>query len=244
MSSAAPSLCMHISGYEKLTLLDFPGRLASVVFTPGCVMRCPFCHNPELIHPQSGEKELFRDNREGEFFTFLDSRRGKLDGVCITGGEPTLQGDLMDFIRKVKDAGFQVKLDTNGVFPDRVESIMRSGEVDYWAMDIKHVPDKYAQAAGRDVGIENIRRSVDIIMRNAREYEFRTTVVPGIHDDADFDEIASWIDGAQAYYLQEFRDIKILKKTLGGLVRQSRPIDLDAVCSRIGRHFGKTAVRR
>jgi len=234
---------MHVAGFEKFTLLDYPGKMAAVVFTPGCVFRCPFCHNPELVEVTDDvSRELFRTNREGEFFSFLEKRKGKLDGVCITGGEPTLQKDLLEFIRRVKDGGFLVKLDTNGLFPDIVERILETDLVDYWAMDIKHTRKKYPLAIGKEVDMEKIARSVALLMDRAKDYEFRTTVVPGIHEDGDFDEIAEWISGARAYYLQAFRDGKLLRRGVAEGAKRSR-LDLDRITRRIGKHFEGMEVR-
>jgi pyruvate formate lyase activating enzyme len=234
---------MRIAAFEKFTTLDYPGKFAAVVFTPGCVFRCPFCHNPELVEPKDDDsKALFLANREEEFFAFLAKRKGKLDGVCITGGEPTLHTDLLAFIERVKQEGFLVKLDTNGVFPDIVEQILDSELVDMWAMDIKHTKEKYAIASGVPVDMENISRSVELLMQKAKSYEFRTTVVPGIHEDADFDEIARWISGAQAYYLQAFRDIKLLRPETVDSARETS-LNLPVIAQRIGKHFRHIEVR-
>jgi len=235
---------MHIAGFEKLTLLDYPGKLAAVVFTPGCVFRCPFCHNPELIEPMDAvSRNLFLENREEEFFAFLDRRKGKLDGVCITGGEPTLQKDLIQCVQRIKNMGFLVKLDTNGLFPEIVSNIMRLGIVDYWAMDIKHAPEKYHVASGKKVSLDAIRKSVSLIMESGVEYEFRTTVVPGIHVEEDFLEIARWIRGARAYYLQEFRDVKLYDAALKDTVR-GKNVDLEKIKKTIASFFDFVAVRR
>lgn len=235
---------MHISGFEKFTLLDYPGKMVAVVFTPGCVFRCPFCHNPELIEVRDDEsRRLFLENKEEEFFEFLQKRKGKLDGVCITGGEPTLQKDLLSFIRKVKKMGFLVKLDTNGLFPERVEKIMDADVVDYWAIDIKHTKEKYHLATGKKISIGKIERSVELLMKRAKDYEFRTTVVPGIHKEEDFDVIADWIDGARAYYLQEFRGGKVLDLEVEKNARD-KEVDLEQIRKRIGSRFEKMEIRR
>ena len=208
---------MHIAGYEPLTLIDYPDHLATIVFTPGCVLRCPYCHNPELVQAIPGNPqtaELFTASQEKDFFHFLHQRTGVLDGVVITGGEPTLQPDLIDFIRRVKNLGFLVKLDTNGVFPDIVKTILATQLVDYWAMDIKHTPEKYHLASGRNIPIEVFQRSVELIMGSGVPYEFRTTVVPTIHEYEDFLSIGEWIRGARAYYLQPFRPGKVADTAL------------------------------
>ena len=242
---------MRVAGYEPLTLIDYPGKLAAIVFTPGCALHCPYCHNPELIEAHQKDDPFFRINHEKEFFAFLEKRHGKLDGVVITGGEPTLHADLLDFIEKVKSIGFLVKLDTNGIFPDIVETVMKTGLVDYWAMDIKHTPEKYhlasglpaeALAPGGRTPLKNFQRSVQLIMDSGVPYEFRTTVVPGIHEEEDFRLIGEWIRGARAYYLQRYRDIKINDPNLPNIT-QGRTIDLERVRSILAPYLDTVGVR-
>ena len=192
---------MKISGLQKLTLLDFPERVACTVFTFGCNFRCPFCHNALLVEgtaPEAIEEE--------EFFSYLSKRKGVLDGVAITGGEPTLQADLEGFIKKIKDMGFAVKLDTNGTRPEIIRSLIEKDLVDYFAMDVKNSPEKYAETAGSDVDLNKIRESVGLLIHRAKDYEFRTTVVKGFHEEEDFDEIGKFISGAKKYFLQKFTD--------------------------------------
>jgi pyruvate formate lyase activating enzyme len=215
---------MRIAGFEPLTLIDYPDHLATIVFTPGCALRCPYCHNPELITSVPGSpSEFFTISHEEEFFEFLATRRGLLEGVVITGGEPTLHTDLQGFIRRVKDLGFLVKLDTNGIFPDKVRALLTTGLVDFWAMDIKHSPAKYHIASGLPaealvkggrLSLERFQQSVKLIMSSGVPYEFRTTVVPSIHTPEDFLDIAQWIAGAESYVLQAFRPLKIADETL------------------------------
>jgi len=231
---------MILGGYQKLTLIDYPGKIATTVFTVGCSFRCPFCHNPELV-----DNRLFavQSNLEKDFFDFLKKRKGKLEGVCITGGEPTIQKDLIDFIRKIKKLGFLVKLDTNGTRPDVLRKIIQEKLVDFIAMDIKNQPKNYDKTTGVKGDIKRIKLSADLIMRSKIPYEFRTTVVPGIHQEKDFAEIAKWIKGARAYYLQEYREVKILdprlkKKTKG------KTIDLEKIKKQIENNFGKMGIRR
>lgn len=193
---------MYISGLQKLTLLDFPGRLAATVFLGGCNFRCPFCHNASLVlSPATCEKIS-----EEEFFSFLNSRKGKLGGVCITGGEPTLYPDLKDFIKKIKDEGFAVKLDTNGTNPDLLSSLISEGLVDYVAMDIKNSVEKYEATVGTALDVEKVKKSVDILLYGHVDYEFRTTVVRELHKIEDFVAISRWISGAKRYFLQTFED--------------------------------------
>ncbi len=193
---------MKIHGLQKMTLLDFPGRVACTVFLGGCDMRCPFCHNAELI---DGSAEPVMD--ENELLAFLEKRRGLLDGVAFTGGEPTLRKDLPGLFRRIKAMGYPIKLDTNGLHPDRLKALLDEGLVDYVAMDIKNSPEKYALTAGLDtVDLDKIQQSIDLLKNGAVDYEFRTTVVDELHEAADFAKIGVWIAGAKAYYLQAFTD--------------------------------------
>ena len=194
---------MQIAGLQKLTLLDYPGHVACTVFTPGCNFRCPFCHNAPLVLPE----RLGCDTTEDEVLAFLRKRMGVLDGVAITGGEPLLHRDIGAFLEKVRALGFRVKLDTNGSFPDRLIELVRAGLVDRVAMDVKNAPALY----GRTVGIENfelgeVERSKDFLLSGEVEYEFRTTVVRGLHTRESLIEAAKWIEGAKEYYLQQFKD--------------------------------------
>ena len=193
---------MYISGLQKLTLLDFPGRLAATVFLGGCNFRCPFCHNASLVlSPAKCEKI-----EEEEFFEFLKSRSGKLTGVCITGGEPTLYPELKSFIKKIKDMSFAVKLDTNGTNPALLMELIYEGLVDYVAMDIKNCPSKYESTVGTGVDMKKIESSVAILLSGKVDYEFRTTVVRELHTVEDLRAISEWISGAKRYFLQTFED--------------------------------------
>ena len=191
---------MKIQGLQKMTLLDYPGRVACTVFLGGCDFRCPFCHNFELVEgAQAAALE------EEEFFAFLDKRHGLLDGVAITGGEPCIRKDLPQFIARIHDAGFPVKLDTNGNHPDLLERLLDEGLVSYVAMDVKNAPAKYAQTIGlREVDLAPLTRSIQLLMQGDVPYEFRTTVVRELHEARDFEEIGSWIEGADRYFLQPF----------------------------------------
>ncbi len=191
---------MRIGGLQKLTLLDYPGRVACTVFLSGCNFRCPFCHNTPLVIG-TGE-----NISEETFFRFLDTRQGLLDGVAVTGGEPLLQPALEPFLRHIRERGFAVKLDTNGAFPARLEALMEAGLVDYVAMDIKNCPEKYEITAGVPVNLQDIRHSASLLMQGSTDYEFRTTVVDELHEPADFEVISAWLSGAKRYFLQEFVD--------------------------------------
>ncbi len=193
---------MFISGLQKLTLLDYPGRLASTVFLAGCNFRCPFCHNASLVLGGNDEK-ISTD----ELLAFLKSRVGKLQGVCITGGEPTLYRELPSLIYNIKELGLLVKLDTNGTNPTLLSSLISDGLIDYCAMDIKSAKDTYHILAGVEgLDIKPIEESVEILLSGKIEYEFRTTVVKPYHTKEDFVKIGKWIKGARAYFLQGFRD--------------------------------------
>ena len=192
---------MNVQGYQKLTLLDFPERVACTVFTGGCNLRCPFCHNASLVlTPRVG------NNLEEEVLTYLAGRTGILDGVCITGGEPLLQLDLSDFVKRVKNMGYSVKLDTNGSDPDALAALLATGNIDYIAMDIKSSPERYAIAIGKEFPLERFQRSVEIIRASEIPYEFRTTLVKGIHVEEDAEKIGKWLAGEKKYFLQGFVD--------------------------------------
>jgi pyruvate formate lyase activating enzyme len=232
---------MLIAGFQKLTLIDYPGKIATTVFTVGCPFRCPFCHNPELVLG-TGRGLSPQKITEKEFFEHLKKRIGKLEGVCITGGEPTVQADLIKFIKRIKKLGFLVKLDTNGTRPDILKKVIDEKLVDFIAMDIKNQLDKYDATAGTKVDKDRIRLSVKLIMNSYVPYEFRTTVVPGIHSEEDFLEIAEWIKGAETYYLQEYRDKKILNPSLKKKTK-GKKIDLERIARQIGKNFKKIGIR-
>lgn len=193
---------MRIDGLQTLTLLDYPGKVACTVFTSGCNMRCPFCHNASLV---CGEVPPFMEKEE--FFAFLKKRTGVLDGVCVTGGEPLLQEGLIPFLLEVKEKGFTTKFDTNGLLHDRLRAVVEAGAVDYVAMDIKNCKARYAETAGvPGLDLAPIEKSVQFLMEGSVDYEFRTTVVKELHNKADFDEIGRWLKGAKRYFLQSFKD--------------------------------------
>ena len=193
---------MLIKGLQKLTLLDYPGKMACTVFTAGCNFRCPFCHNASLVTNIDEERIS-----EEEFFNFLQKRQGIIDGVCVTGGEPTLQPDLKEFLKKIKSLGYSVKLDTNGYRPDALKDVVNSGLVDYVAMDIKNSQSKYALTCGLEsMDMTKINDSVEFLMSCVVDYEFRTTIVKELHNEDDIQDIVSWIKGAKKYFLQGFTD--------------------------------------
>ena len=194
---------MRISGLQKMTLLDYPGLVACTVFTGGCNLRCPFCHNASLVLPERAADET----DEAEVFRFLEKRQGMLDGVAVTGGEPLLHADLPDFLRRVRALGYRIKLDTNGTFPDRLRAVVEEGLVDRVAMDVKNAPALYAQTVGlRELDLTPIERSKNFLLEGRVDYEFRTTVVRGLHTAESLCGAAAWIRGAKEYYLQQFKD--------------------------------------
>lgn len=194
---------MKFNGFQKLTLLDFPGKVACVVFTAGCNFRCPFCHNASLVTHIQDSTPI----DEEEILQYLQKRKGLLDGVCITGGEPLMHPELEDFIRAVRALGLAVKVDTNGCYPERLQSLIDQGLVDYVAMDIKNRRERYAETAGvPDLDLAAIDESIALLSEGRVDYEFRTTVVQGLHTVEDVDAIARWLQGAPRYFLQNFTD--------------------------------------
>ena len=193
---------MRIAGLQKMTLLDFPQRIACTVFLPGCNLRCPFCHNASLVL-RPGEQPMMEQE---ELLTFLQGRKGKLDGVCITGGEPTLHKDLPELIRSVKNMGFQVKLDTNGSDPEMLSCLLNESLLDYAAMDIKNSPERYCNTCGGVDILPQVKESAKLLMNSKIDYEFRTTVCHPFHDAEAIRSIAQWLNGAKQYFLQAFVD--------------------------------------
>lgn len=194
---------MHIHGLQKLSMVDYPGKIAATVFTGGCNLRCPFCHNALLVTRLTESPRIDTE----EVLHFLRSRRGLLDGVVLTGGEPLLQSDAADFLARLKDMGFAVKLDTNGCFPDTLSRILEAGFVDYVAMDIKNSKEKYAATVGvPDFDLTPVEESVRLLLEGNTDFEFRTTVVRELHTAQDLKSIGQWIRGAKRYFLQNFED--------------------------------------
>ncbi len=192
---------MNIQGFQKLTLLDYPSKVACTVFTGGCNLRCPFCHNASLVcNPNEYQ------SAEEDVLDYLSKRQGVLDGVCITGGEPLLQPDLIEFIKKVKAMGYLVKLDTNGSLPEKLKAVIDSRLVDYIAMDIKSSRAGYSKAIGLSADIGLFEKSVRLIKDSEIPHEFRTTAVNEIHSESDFEDIGHWLAGSEKYYIQHFVD--------------------------------------
>ena len=209
---------MVIGGIQKLTLLDYPDKTACTIFTVGCNFACPYCQNASLVCPPVGIQTISIP----VVFEFLKKRKGFIEGVCISGGEPLMHNDLDDFIFDIKALGFLVKLDTNGSYPEKLKNLVSSGTIDYVAMDIKNTPEKYAQTIGlNEYDVSAVEESVSFLCSGAVPYEFRTTVVREFHTVDDLKSIAGWITNAQKYYLQGFANTgDILKSGHSGYNKQ------------------------
>jgi len=228
---------MIISGMQKLTLLDYPNKTACLLFTQGCNFRCPFCHNKSLLENSSNNEII----SEEEVFEYLEKRKNLLDGVCITGGEPLLQKNIEVFIKKIKEKGFLVKLDTNGSFPGRLKWLIDNKLVDYIAMDIKNNFMNYESASGvQNNNIENIKKSIEIIENSGIEHEFRTTVVKEIHNEKMLENICEFIGKNEKYYIQNFVDNENVLKT--GLTSFEK-IELQEIVNKLKNTYPNIEVR-
>ncbi len=208
---------MKIGGLQKLTLIDYPGKVACTVFLKGCNFRCPWCYSPELVLPEKIEHQP--EIHQEEFFSFLEKRKDTIEGVVICGGEATVHSSLPFFVSKIKDLGFLVKLDTNGSNPTLLNSLIKENLLDYIAMDIKAPLEKYEKAIGVEINTEKIKESINIIMNSGLDYEFRTTIVPDIHEEEDMEKIGKIIEGAEKYFLQSFMP----EKTIFGGFMEKKP---------------------
>jgi pyruvate formate lyase activating enzyme len=191
---------MKIGGFQKTSLLDYPDYISAIIWTVGCNFRCPFCYNKNLVF---GDVETYPQE---EIFSFLEKRKGKLDGLVITGGEPLLQDDIVDFTGKVKKLGYLIKIDTNGTYPEKLKELIDKKLVDYIAMDVKAQKKKYDQLTGVKTKLIDIEKSIAIIKNSAPDYEFRTTFIPGLLKKEDIIEIAKWLEGSKRFYLQQFKN--------------------------------------
>ena len=216
---------MKIGGLQKLSLLDYPEHLSAIIFTKGCNFRCQYCYNPMLVWPEGASKpknidsaengnhkfsaeeieEVNSEISENDLFDFLNKRVGKLEGIVITGGEPTLHPDLPEFIDKIRDLGFKIKLDTNGTNPEMIKGLIANKQIDYIAMDLKGTKKSYSKVTGVPVNLENIQKSIKIIMESGLSYEFRTTVVPELVKLEDIAVMGEMIKGADKWFLQQFK---------------------------------------
>ncbi len=239
---------MKIHGLNKLTLLDYPGHMACLIFTGACNYRCPFCHNASLVLNPNSQPAI----SEEEIFAFLQSRKGILEGVCISGGEPTLQADLPEFIRKVRAMGFHVKLDTNGSRPGILKALLEESLLDYVSMDIKNAPSKYLTTIGipsdpqtpaDNLITDSVRQSAELLMQSSIPYEFRTTVVKELHAEEDLLTIGKWLNGARAYYLQSFRDSETLVGAAPGQFHAYEPEQMRAFCDMLTPYFETVELR-
>ncbi|QQR61204.1 anaerobic ribonucleoside-triphosphate reductase activating protein [Candidatus Uhrbacteria bacterium] len=233
---------IRLSGVQPFTQLDFPGRLACIAFFPGCNFRCGFCHNPEFVLTERLVKTA--DSWiEGEvFLSFLDQRRGLLDGVVISGGEPTLHAGLPDFIQDIRDRGFQVKLDTNGSLPEVLGPLLRDGLLDYVAMDVKTSLERYPELVSACVRTEAIKESIALIKTYAPEYEFRTTIIPKIHGKKEIAGILELVRGSRRYVLQAYRPAITLDPLFGEYAAPD-PSHLEMLAKQFRPHVGELIVR-
>lgn len=204
---------MVISGMQKLTLVDYPGHTACLIFTQGCNFRCPFCHNSDLLKGENNSSRI----DEQVLFDYLDKRKGLIDGVCVSGGEPLLQKDIELFIRKIKEKGYKVKLDTNGSKPKLLKNLIDNNLLDYVAMDVKNTFSKYDLTSGVSINLDDIKESIEILKSSNIDYEFRTTIVKQLHTFEDIEQILGYIGPKAKYYIQNYRDCEtVLKKGLSG----------------------------
>lgn len=228
---------MIIGGFQETSLLDYPGKVAAILWTAGCNFRCPFCYNKQLVFNETDEISI------DTLLSFLQKRKGKLDAVSITGGEPFLHDDLIDLIQNIKDLGYLVKVDTNGCFPDKLQSILSKGLIDYVSMDVKATKEKYDLVAGVDVDIKAIDASIDLIKNMAPDYEFKTTVIPTYHSMEDILKIAQWLKGSKRYFIQQF---KITSSLISVDLSSVRPYDnkvLSDMYKKIESYFDECHIR-
>lgn len=193
---------MKIGGIQKLTLTDYPEKVASIIFTQGCNFKCPFCHNKDLLTSQSKDYEL----KEKEVLDYLEKRKGIIDGICISGGEPLIQKDIESFIKKVKLKGYKIKLDTNGSNPEKLKDLLEKKLIDYVAMDIKNDFVDYNITSGVNIDINNIKKSIEIIKNSEIDYEFRTTIMKELHDINKIKKILKYIGKEPRYFLQNYQE--------------------------------------
>lgn len=232
---------MIIAGIERTSLVDWPGNICSVVFIAGCNFRCPFCHNPELVEKEEIEK--IEAMTENELITSIYERKRFIDGVCITGGEPLMSPGVIALMRKLKEKGFALKLDTNGSVPSLLKKVIDEGLVSYVAIDIKAQKERYAELSGSKIDVKLIEESIKILKSSGIDYELRTTVVRGLLDKEDIVSIGKWLSGCKAYYLQQFVSSgKMLDKSLEG-TKAHPPEDLKEMLEAVKDCFEKTGVR-
>ena len=228
---------MMIGGFQETSLLDYPGKIAAIIWTVGCNFRCPFCYNRELVLRETTQTPV------DQIFSFLDKRKGKIDAVSISGGEPFLQDDLPSFIAEIKKKGFLIKIDTNGSFPDTLEHLLDDSFIDYVSMDVKAPKKSYNKVAGTSVYINKIIESIHIIQEKAPDYEFKTTVIPLFHSKKDILDIAKWLKGSKRFFLQQFKiTSSLLNETLITEKPYSKEI-LEGMCQKIEPYFQECGIR-
>ncbi len=230
---------MRIGGFQKFSLIDYPGKISAIIFTQGCNFRCSYCHNPELVDP-----DLFSPPLDEELIlSFLKERSGRLDGVVITGGEPLVQGDLIEFVERIKEMGYSIKIDTNGSYPQRLQELMARGLIDYIAMDIKAPLEKLSNVAGVPVSREKIVESISLILGSNIDYEFRTTVVKNLLTVEDLVSIARLIKGARRYVLQKFVMSKILDDNFASSAKCFSDEELASIRNELKKYVNECIVR-
>ena len=234
---------MRIGGLQKLSLIDFPGKISAVIFTQGCNFRCQFCHNASLVVPEQFNATYSED----DIFEFFKKRHGQIDGIVISGGEPTIHHDLKTFIERIKNIGYSIKLDTNGTNPNVLQELYNRNLLDYVAMDIKHAFSKYENIIGTKINIDNIKSSIKIIQDSNVPYEFRTTIVPAFHDEHDIIAIAQQISGAHRLALQEFVPDHAIIQSLtnkNSLFAPENHEKLDNIIEQCKQHVNDIIIRR
>ena len=228
---------MVFHGFQKMTMLDYPGHIACTVFTPGCNFRCPFCHNALLVTDINNETVY----SEEDILAYLSKRKGLLDGICISGGEPLMHDGIFDFVRKAKELGYLVKIDTNGSFPDKLKKLIESGNIDYVAMDIKNSPEKYSLTTDIcNFDFAPIRESVNLLLEGKVDYEFRTTIVSEFHTPQDMVEIGKLIQGAERYFLQHFIESDVnIQQGLTPLCKE----EMEKLCIKVSEYVKNAEIR-
>ena len=227
---------MEISGFQKLTLVDFPGHTACIIFTQGCNFKCPFCHNSGLIQGANNSNKI----DEQVLFDYLDNRMGLIDGVCVSGGEPLLQKDIELFIRKIKEKGYKVKLDTNGSKPKILKKLIDCNLIDYVAMDVKNTFSKYDVTSGAKVSLDDIKESINILKSSNIDYEFRTTIVKELHSFENIEEILNYLGPSVKFYIQNYRDCDtVLQKGLNGF----SDVELLEIEKKLERRYPNVTIR-
>jgi pyruvate formate lyase activating enzyme len=228
---------MKLGGLQQTSLIDYPGKIAAIIWTIGCNFRCPFCYNPQLVNGEIQEIPI------KDILDFLDKRKGKLEAVSITGGEPLLHQDIESLITTIKEKGYLIKIDTNGSYPDRLNQLLQKNLLDYVSMDVKASKDNYHLVSGSDVNINNIDTSIHLIQKKAPDYEFKTTVIPPYHPKEEIIKIAEWLQGSKRYFLQQFR---VTTPLLSADLTKTQPYSKDVMkdfCDTIKPFFNECAIR-